>query len=69
MPKIHKHKIDRIHFYNRWKYPKYSRPCDWTIIGISTWWSSPESYSYRIGFFGLELRIWIHRQFLNQHSQ
>lgn len=61
-PKKRYHKrFDRIHFYSRWshKYP----PDDWTIIGIAKWWFGPEDYSYRICFFGLELRIWIKREF------
>jgi len=53
-----KHKYDEITFHNRWKYNKYSRNCDWTIIGIAKWWVSPERYCYKICLFGLELKIW-----------
>jgi hypothetical protein len=55
---------DRVYFFNRWKQRKYSRPCDWTVFGLAVWWSSPESYCYRLCFFGLELKIWFKREFL-----
>lgn len=50
--------FDEITFYNRWKQHPYSRNCDWTIIGISTWWVDPTRYCYKVCFFGLELKIW-----------
>jgi len=53
--------FDRITFYNRWKerYPTDS----YTIIGISKWWCSPESYCYKLCFFGFECKIWLTRKF------
>lgn len=56
-------KFERIAFLNRWKLKKYSRNCDWTIIGISVWWSSPESYCYKFCFFGFEVNLWFERIF------
>lgn len=55
--------FDKITFWNRWKYRKHTRNCDWTIIGFSVWWSSPESYCYKLCFFGLEVKLWLNRVF------
>lgn len=57
------HAIDRVMFYNRWKYNKYvglhTDSSDYTIIGIGTRSFSPTEYEYIIAFFGFDLRIWI----------
>jgi hypothetical protein len=60
-----KHSISNITFQNRWKYRKYSRNCDWTIIGISKWWASVNKYSYNLCLFGFELKIWVKREFID----
>jgi hypothetical protein len=54
-------KYERIYFKNRWKEHKYSRNCDWTIIGVSKWWCSPYNFCYKLCFFGLEVHIWFNR--------
>ncbi|WP_040280837.1 hypothetical protein [Psychroserpens damuponensis] len=54
-------RFDEIRFMNRWKQKSYSRNCDWTIIGVTKWWFGPESFCYKICFFGLEAQIWIKR--------
>jgi hypothetical protein len=58
---MYKYEFERLVFSNRWARPKLSREDDWLILGISKWWFSPEQFEYRIGFFGLQLRIWIKR--------
>lgn len=55
---------DRFYFQNRWKRNKYSRNCDWTIVGLSVWWSCPTSFCYTFSLFGLELKIWFTRDFI-----
>ena len=59
--KRHTTSLNHIVFYNRWR-ERYPND-DWTIIGISKWWSSPESYCYKFCFFGIEVRIWFKRKF------
>lgn len=54
-------KFDQIYFQNRWRYRKYARPSDWTVIGLSVRWFSPDEFSYRLAFFGLDLNIWFKR--------
>jgi len=51
-------KFERISFLNRWKQKKYSRQCDWVIIGVQQWYSSWESYCYKLCFFGFDVHIW-----------
>lgn len=53
-----KFKFERFYFLNRWKQPSYARNDNWVIIGIYKWWSSPYSFCYMIGLFGLEVRFW-----------
>ncbi len=48
----------RIYFNNRWARPVYARSCDWTMIGISQWWSGPDDMCYKICFFGFDIQIW-----------
>jgi hypothetical protein len=60
----YKHRLDRIVLNNRWRKPFYSRSDNWTIIGISTRWFSTTDYEWIISFFGLDLRIWIKREYL-----
>lgn len=55
--------FERIFFNNRWKQKKYSRNCDWVIIGISKNWFGPTSFCYKISFFGFDLNIWFLREF------
>ena len=55
------HKIEDVWFHNRWK-EKHPN-CDWTIVGVSKWWSGPTYFVYKICFFGIELRIGINRIF------
>ena len=62
-------RYDRFYFFNRWKQRKYSRPCDWTIIGISIGWSNPNDFCYRLSFFGFELIFWFIREFINDTSK
>lgn len=57
-------KLDRLSFFNRWKMRKTSRPCDWTILGFSKWWFGPESFCYKLCFFGFEVKIWFNRTFV-----
>jgi hypothetical protein len=56
---------DRFYLQNRWRQKKYARNCDWTIIGLSTRWSSPNDFCYRISLFGLEFSFWFKREFLS----
>ncbi|MGJ3236435.1 hypothetical protein [Marivirga sp.] len=56
-----KTRFDRVFFENRWIQKKHRRRANWTIIGISTWWSSPYSYKYSFCFFGLEAHIWLEK--------
>lgn len=53
----YKHKFEKIMFLNRWILSEYARSDDWVLIGISTWWGSPQRYQWRLSFFGLELRF------------
>lgn len=39
---------------------KYSRNCDWTIVGLHKRWASWDSYCYKLCFFGLEVSFWFH---------
>lgn len=52
-------KYDYISFRNRWreKYPN----SDWTILGLSWWWSGPSDKRFGIHFFGIEVLIWFKR--------
>ena len=59
----YKKSFDRITIHNRWRQPKWNRPCDWLIFGLYKFWFSNEAYEYRIGFFGITIRIWIERIF------
>lgn len=58
----YKHRFDRVVFNNRWlqKYP----PDNYTIFGLSKFWFSSLEYEWRLSFFGLEMRIWIKREFI-----
>lgn len=38
------------------------RNSDWTIIGIDEWWGGWDTFSYRLCFFGFELRFWFRRE-------
>ena len=58
-------KFKRIFLFNRWALPDYSRPGDWTIIGIRTWYSSPYSFCWNICVFGFECRFWFEKQYLS----
>lgn len=57
------HKYNRLSLVNRWKQKRYSRNCDWVIIGVSKWWHSVNDYCYKISFFGIDLQIWFKRCF------
>jgi hypothetical protein len=54
----YKIKFDSVSFLNRWKQRRLSRNANWTIIGVSVWWSQPTKYCYKFSFFGLEMRIY-----------
>lgn len=51
-------KFERIYFENRWAQPRYSRPGNWTIIGISKRYCSWDNFKYSICFFGFSVHIW-----------
>lgn len=51
-------KFDYIYFQNRWAQPRYSRTCDWTIVGISKRYCSWDQFQYMICFFGFSMHIW-----------
>ncbi|HMR18071.1 MAG TPA: hypothetical protein PKA53_02120 [Sphingobacterium sp.] len=59
--KERKYKFNRIYFSNRWKQRKYRRSDNWVIFGVTVHWAGIDDYCYRIGFFGLELKVWFKR--------
>lgn len=66
MSKSYKTVIDRVAVNNRWKHPMYSRPDNWTIIGIRQRWYSPTEYEIIFCFFGYDIRVWLKKEFLNR---
>ena len=56
-------KFERCILVNRWKEKKYSRNCDWVIIGIQQWHSGPDGFCYKLCFFGIDLHIWFEKSF------
>ncbi len=57
----YKHRFDEITFTNKWKQRYWG---DYTLIGISKFWFSSYEYEWRLCLFGLELRIWMKREFI-----
>lgn len=57
-----KYKFDCIVFNNRRKFNKILRNCNWVIFGLRKEWFDPNSYSYTIALFGLDLSIWFKRK-------
>jgi len=55
------HYIERIYLENRWRKKKLHRNGDWTIFGLSIYWFGISDYEYRVGFFGITLRIFMVR--------
>ncbi len=62
----YKYSFDRLVFNNRWMCKKHHRSDDWLIFGVQMWWFSSTEYEYRIGFFGIECRIWMKRKFIQR---
>ena len=58
-----KYSFDSISFHNRWKGSKSCRNSDWTIIGISEWWTGPTLFCFKFCVFGFELKVWLNRKF------
>lgn len=58
-----KTKFSRFILINRWKTKKYSRQCDWTIIGIQEWWAGPNDFCIKFCFFGIDLCFWFKKNF------
>jgi hypothetical protein len=54
-------RFDRIYFRNRWRMKKYSRPCDWTIVGIHKRYAAWDQFEWMICFFGFELHVWLEK--------
>lgn len=59
------HKFDSLSFQNRWKTRRFSRNSEWLIVGAYKRWASVYKYAYIIGIGGLEMQIWIKREFHN----
>jgi len=59
----YKHSFDTIIINNRWMKPFYSRTDNWVYLGISTRYFSPTEYEYAIHFFGIDIRIWMKREY------
>lgn len=57
----YKHSFDSINFRNRWGINRWSRNCDWVIIGIHKWWCGSDLYSYQFCLLGFDMIIWIRR--------
>ncbi len=53
----------RMVLMNRWK-RAYGRSGDWVIIGIQQWWASPDSFCYKLCFFGFDLQIWFKKTYI-----
>lgn len=56
--------FERFFLANRWKKNKYSRSCTWVVFGVQVYWFSPESYCYKLCFFGIDLHAWFKREFI-----
>lgn len=56
--------FERIAVANRWKQRRYSRSCDWVVFGIATRWAGPESFCWKLCFFGIDIQVWLKRVFL-----
>jgi len=63
-----KYKIsfDRIMFTNLWTYENRYNRSDWLILGVAKWWFSSSQFEYRISFFGLMIRVWLTRKFIEK---
>lgn len=57
-------KFDYCFFSNRWK-QKHVRQYNWVIFGLSTGFSGPNDFYYRLSFFGLEVTFWFKREFVD----
>ncbi len=68
MSKSYKTVIDRIMVNNRWKRPSFSRPDDWTIIGIRQKWYSPIDYEIRFCLFGYDIIVRLKKEFLTGNT-
>jgi hypothetical protein len=55
----------QIMIRNRWKQKRWSRNCDWTPFGFHIHWFGPESYSWQICLFGIDIIIWWNRTFID----
>jgi hypothetical protein len=66
----YKNRLDKIVFTNRWKMCgaiKYWG--NYTILGIRRFGFSSTEYEWSICFFGLELRFWMKREYLNAYEK
>lgn len=60
----YKIKFDRITFVNRWIKDRVLGWSDYTLIGIRKFWFSPTQFEWQVCFFGLEMRIWLIREYV-----
>lgn len=60
----YKHTFERITFDNRWRRKIWNREDNWLIFGCYLKWFGHLEYEYQIGLFGLRLRIWFKREFI-----
>lgn len=56
-----KHWISEVKFWNRWKME--CPPEDWTPFGFQVRWIDHTKYLYALCCFGLEIRIFINREY------
>lgn len=56
----YKHSIEEAVISNKWGDKRWG---DFTLIGISKKWFSPTEYEWVLSFFGLDVRIFMKREF------
>lgn len=68
MKSKYKTKFDSLNIWSRWRWSKYKGlvmdDSNCTLIGIGKRWFSPTEYEFILAFFGLEIRIWLKREYL-----
>ena len=65
MNKRYKDSLENVFINNRWRQKKYMRNGSWVIFGFSKSFFSPNKYEWRIHLFGIDIRFWMNREFIN----
>ena len=60
--------LKTIQFWNRYQKINRHNRSNWNIIGIVRKWSGHTLYSYRLCFFGFEVRFWIEREWIEENN-